>query len=63
MLWCLSAHEYKPLLFPGSAHAVVISTALSFVVQFLVIKYNCFNYTIFEFIASSFPILFVLVER
>ena len=38
MLWCLSVYEYKPLLLPGSAYAVVIRAAMLFVVQFPVIK-------------------------
>ena len=55
---CFGAYEYKPFLLPGSTHVVVINTALLFVVP--VIKYNCFNYTMHEFTAGSFPILFVL---
>ena len=35
----LFVYEYKPLFFPGSAHAVVIRAAMLFVVQFPVIEY------------------------
>ena len=35
---CISVYEYKPLLLSGSAHAVVIRTAMLFVVQFPAIK-------------------------
>ena len=40
----LFVYEYKPLFFPGSAHAVVIRATVLFVVQFPVIEYNCFSY-------------------
>ena len=40
----LFVYELKPLFFPGSAHAVVIRTAMLFVVQFPLIEYNCFSY-------------------
>ena len=36
----LFVYEYKPLFFPGSAHAVVIRAAMLFVVQFPVTEYT-----------------------
>ena len=56
---CPSAYEYKQLLLPGSAQAVVISAVLLLVVQFPVIKYDCFSCTMLEFTASSSSNIFL----
>ena len=57
----LFVYEYKPLFFPGSAHAVVIRAAMLFVVQFPVTEYKCFRCSqCLHLTAGISPNLFVL---
>ena len=48
-------YEYKPLLLPGSAHAVVIRAAMLFVVHFPVINITVSATDMFKSTAGIFP--------